>query len=93
MSTTRQRKTGQTEDHLPPKREGQVTRDVKPPLANMSFSTFIYCLAGVGMLWLALSAYRVAQLKADAGGWFNLAMGKRPDTGEPMKGNPNLGGV
>jgi hypothetical protein len=48
-------------------------------------------LAGLGLIWGALSAYRVAQLKADAGGWYNLALGRRPDTGAPMKGNPHVG--
>ncbi|KAG9078883.1 hypothetical protein FS749_009060 [Ceratobasidium sp. UAMH 11750] len=82
---TRQRKTGG--EHLPPKREGKAVRDVHPPLHNVNLSTIIYALAGLGLLWAALSAYRVAQLKADAGGWYNLALGKRPDTGAPMKGN------
>ncbi|KAF8596388.1 hypothetical protein BDV93DRAFT_610929 [Ceratobasidium sp. AG-I] len=90
--STRQRKTGQKEEHLPPKREGKATQDVHPPLSGVSLSTVIYVLAGLGFLWAALSAYRVTQLKADAGGWFNLIRGKHPDTGAPMKGNPNFGG-
>ncbi|KAG8765259.1 hypothetical protein FRC12_007603 [Ceratobasidium sp. 428] len=89
---TRQRKTGEHKENLPPKREGKAVQDVHPPLHNVSLSTVIYFMAGVGFLWAALSAYRVTQLKADAGGWLNLVMGKRPDTGTPMKGNPNLGG-
>ncbi|KAG9125720.1 hypothetical protein FRC07_006461 [Ceratobasidium sp. 392] len=93
MSTgTRQRKTGEHKENLPPKREGQATRDVHPPLHNVSLSTVIYVMAGLGFLWLGLSAYRVTQLKADSGGWFNLIRGKHPDTGAPMKGNPNIGG-
>ncbi|CAE6480027.1 hypothetical protein ACGC1H_003369 [Rhizoctonia solani] len=93
MSTTRQRQTGKAEgehsEHLPPKRAGKATQDVRPPLSGTSLSTVIYALAGLGFLWAALSAYRVAQLKADAGGWYNLALGRRPDTGAPMKGNPH----
>ncbi|CAE6353956.1 hypothetical protein RSOLAG1IB_06023 [Rhizoctonia solani AG-1 IB] len=96
MSTTRQRQTGKTEaethpDNLPSKRQGQATQDVRPPLSGTSLSTVIYVLAGLGLIWGALSAYRVAQLKADAGGWYNLALGRRPDTGAPMKGNPHVG--
>ncbi|KDN39067.1 hypothetical protein RSAG8_09103, partial [Rhizoctonia solani AG-8 WAC10335] len=96
MSSTRQRQTGKSEEerhseHLPPKREGKATQDVKPPLSGTSLSTIIYVLAALGFLWAGLSAYRVAQLKADAGGWYNLALGKRPDTGAPMKGNPHVG--
>ncbi|KAG9094570.1 hypothetical protein FS749_012211 [Ceratobasidium sp. UAMH 11750] len=71
----------------PPNREVKAVRDVRPPLHNVNLSTIIYALVGLGLLWAALSAYRVAQLKADAGGWYNLALGKRPDTGAPIKGN------
>ncbi|KAG8740609.1 hypothetical protein FRC10_004111 [Ceratobasidium sp. 414] len=83
---TRQRKTNG--EDLPPKREGKAIRDVRPPLQNVNLSTIIYVLAGLAFLWAALSAYRVTQLKANAGGWYNLMLGKRPDTGAPMKGNP-----
>ncbi|CAE6514658.1 unnamed protein product [Rhizoctonia solani] len=98
MSSTRQRQTGKAEEerhseHLPPKREGKATQDVKPPLSGTNLSTIIYVLAALGFLWAGLSAYRVAQLKADAGGWYNLALGKRPDTGAPMKGNPHVGSL
>ncbi|KAJ1303779.1 hypothetical protein OPQ81_008202 [Rhizoctonia solani] len=97
MSTsTRQRQNGKSEgehhsEHLPPKRESKATRDVRAPLSGTSLSTVIYALAALGFLWAALSAYRIAQLKADAGGWYNLALGRRPDTGAPMKGNPHVG--
>ncbi|CAE6532283.1 unnamed protein product [Rhizoctonia solani] len=97
MSTaTRQRQTGNPEgerhsENLPPKREGKATQKVRPPLSSINLSTVIYVLAALGFLWAALSAYRVAQLKADAGGWYNLALGRRPDTGVPMKGNPHVG--
>ncbi|KAG9076117.1 hypothetical protein FRC06_009692 [Ceratobasidium sp. 370] len=83
---TRQRKTNG--EDLPPKREGKAIRDVHPPLHNVNLSTIIYVLAGLGFLWAALSTYRVTQLQADAGGWYNLILGKRPDTGAPMRGNP-----
>ncbi|CAE6460589.1 unnamed protein product [Rhizoctonia solani] len=97
MSTgTRQRQTGKAEgerhsENLPPKREGKATQVVQAPLSGTNLSTIIYALAALGFLWAALSAYRIAQLKADAGGWYNLALGRRPDTGAPMKGNPNTG--
>ncbi|CAE6418928.1 unnamed protein product [Rhizoctonia solani] len=96
MSTTRQRQTGtpngeRHSENLPPKREGKATQDVKAPLSGTSLSTVIYTLAALGLLWAGLSAYRLAQLKADAGGWYNLALGRRPDTGAPMKGNPHMG--
>ncbi|QRW22675.1 hypothetical protein RhiXN_07711 [Rhizoctonia solani] len=94
MSTTRQRQTGKTEaeknpENLPPKRESKTTQDVRAPLSGTSLSTVIYSLAALGLIWGALSAYRIVQLKADAGGWYNLALGRRPDTGAPVKGNPH----
>ncbi|KAF8734584.1 hypothetical protein RHS02_06949, partial [Rhizoctonia solani] len=96
MSTTRQRQTGKTEaekspENLPPKRESKTTQDVRAPLSGTSLSTVIYSLAALGLIWGALSAYRIVQLKADAGGWYNLALGRRPDTGAHMKGNPHVG--
>ncbi|ELU40582.1 hypothetical protein AG1IA_05386 [Rhizoctonia solani AG-1 IA] len=96
MSTTRQRQTGKTEaeknpENLPPKRESKTTQDVRAPLSGTSLSTVIYSLAALGLIWGALSAYRIVQLKADAGGWYNLALGRRPDTGAPVKGNPHVG--
>ncbi|CAE6352315.1 unnamed protein product [Rhizoctonia solani] len=96
MSTTRQRQNGKTEaehrpENLPPKREGKATQDVRAPLSGTSLSTVIYALAALGLIWAGLSAYRIAQLKADSGGWYNLALGRRPDTGAPMKGNPHVG--
>ncbi|KAG8730861.1 hypothetical protein FRC11_005624, partial [Ceratobasidium sp. 423] len=78
-------------ENLPPKREGKATQKVRPPLSRVNLSTVIYVLAALGFLWAALSAYRVAQLKADAGGWYNLALCLRPDTGAPMRGNPHVG--
>ncbi|KAB5588414.1 hypothetical protein CTheo_8143 [Ceratobasidium theobromae] len=92
--STRQRQTGKMNhsEHLPPKRETKATQDVRPPLSSFSLGSVdkVYVLAALGFLWAAFSAYRVAQLKADAGGWYNLVLGRRPDTGEPMKGNPSF---
>ncbi|TRM66603.1 hypothetical protein BD626DRAFT_483216 [Schizophyllum amplum] len=65
--------------NLPPPRKGPVTRPVDAPLSKTNFSTFIYALFAILMLITAYYSYRTVQIKTEVGGWWNLAMGKRPN--------------
>jgi hypothetical protein len=53
-------------------------------------SNLIYLLIGVTTLLGALFSYRIVQYKADVGGWWNLALGRRSqmwaDSGSSMRG-------
>ena len=74
----RERSSKQASD-LPPKRRGKAVRhDVSKPLQHVSFSRVIYLLSIFAVLFTAFYAYRIFQWKAEVGGWWNLAMGKRP---------------
>ncbi|TDL23470.1 hypothetical protein BD410DRAFT_768760 [Rickenella mellea] len=93
---TRQRKNPQvaSPNNLPPKREGKALQSVSPPGSKKRFSSFIYYLIGGMLLVSAFYAYRITQWKADAGGWWNLALGRRapvaggnsPGDGAPFAG-------
>lgn len=78
---------------LPPPRRTKPMRSVSPPLSNMRLNRFIYALLLLTTLLGAYYSYRVVQYKTDVGGWWNLAVGKRPPqalhtpTG-PGGGNP-----
>ncbi|KAL5480266.1 hypothetical protein ACEPAI_1536 [Sanghuangporus weigelae] len=64
---------------LPPKRQGRAIRhDVSKPLQNVSLSRVVHLLTMFAVLFAAFYAYRFYQWKSDVGGWWNLAMGKRP---------------
>ncbi|KAI0074891.1 hypothetical protein K474DRAFT_1709459 [Panus rudis PR-1116 ss-1] len=63
---------------LPPPREGKGIRSVSPPLSNTPLHRFNYYIALLAVLLLAIYSYRLLQWKANAGGWWNLALGKRP---------------
>ncbi|KAL5500898.1 hypothetical protein ACEPAH_9285 [Sanghuangporus vaninii] len=64
---------------LPPKRQGRAIRhDVSKPLQNISLSRVVHLLTMFAVLYAAFYAYRIFQWKAEVGGWWNLAMGKRP---------------
>jgi len=80
MSTlpTRQRSNNQLSGNDLPKRRGKALQTVSKPLQNTSLKTVIYWLAAAAVLMSTFYAYRITRWKADAGGWWNLAMGKRP---------------
>ncbi len=66
-----------SEADLPPPRERKGVRSVSPPLSNVPLHRFNYYLAlGVALL-LAFYAWRLTLWKAEAGGWWNLALGKK----------------
>ncbi|KAJ7263146.1 hypothetical protein B0H12DRAFT_1201262 [Mycena haematopus] len=75
---------------LPPKREAPMLVPVSKPLASTRLNRLIYLLLLLSTLLSAYYGYRVVQWKTDVGGWWNLAVGKRPpqlkfDDGEPSK--------
>ncbi|TCD64801.1 hypothetical protein EIP91_003613 [Steccherinum ochraceum] len=71
---------------LPPPRERKGMRSVSPPLANVSLRRFNYWIAlGVAAV-LAFYSYRIVQWKAEAGGWWNLALRRKSPMMEQMQG-------
>jgi len=79
-----------------PKRHGKALQPVSRPLRNTGLNTVIYWLAILTTLVAAFYAYRLTQWKADAGGWWNLALGhkppaaRRPHTMQSSGGSCNL---
>ena len=66
-------------DDLPPPRDNtKVTRKVDPPLSHVSLHRFFYYLAVFAVILSAFYTWRLVQWKSDVGGWWNLALGRRP---------------
>jgi len=64
---------------LPPSRpRKKPLRTVSPPLSGLSLNKLIYILVGLAILLMAFYSYRTVQYKRQVGGWWNLALGKRP---------------
>lgn len=70
---------------LPPPRQRQAIRSVSPPLHNVSMRRFTHYIAFAATLVFALYVYRITQWKAEAGSWWNLALGKKPPAVENMQ--------
>lgn len=70
--------TSSTAKDLPPKREGKAVKRVSAPLKNVRLSNLVYYLAALGAFFCVFYAYRIMQWKSQAGGWWNLAVGKKP---------------
>ncbi|KAJ6511185.1 hypothetical protein C8R45DRAFT_859051 [Mycena sanguinolenta] len=75
---------------LPPKRQAPSLTPVSKPLASTRLNRLIYLLLLLSTLLSAYYGYRIVQWKTDVGGWWNLALGKRPpqlkfDDAEPSK--------
>ncbi|KAJ3513084.1 hypothetical protein NMY22_g15150 [Coprinellus aureogranulatus] len=69
-----------TQKNLPPPRRGKaIRRDISLPFEHTSLSKFIYGLVFLTTLLSAFYAYRMVQHKNEVGGWWNLALGRRPD--------------
>ncbi|TFK35912.1 hypothetical protein BDQ12DRAFT_687749 [Crucibulum laeve] len=81
-----------TQANLPPPRKSQPMRSVKPPLADARLSKFVYILIILTSLLAAFYSYRVVQHKSEVGGWWNLAMGRRPPQ-MATPGNPAGGKI
>ena len=76
-------------DLPPPRARAKGLKPVRKPLSNVRLINLIYALAALGVLLCALYAYRLAQVTAEVGGWWNLALGKRPPQLNP---NPQATG-
>ncbi|KZT32727.1 hypothetical protein SISSUDRAFT_964036, partial [Sistotremastrum suecicum HHB10207 ss-3] len=63
-------------EHLPPQRKGKAIRRTSPPLSKSPFSNFIYTIAAVLSLVIIFYTWRIWSWKTDAGGWWNLALGR-----------------
>ncbi|KAH6903993.1 hypothetical protein BKA70DRAFT_1299220 [Coprinopsis sp. MPI-PUGE-AT-0042] len=64
---------------LPPQRQKKALRtDVSLPLENTSLRKLIYILIILTTALSAFYSYRLVQHKAAVGGWWNVAMGKKP---------------
>lgn len=77
-----------SEKDLPPPRERKGLKPVSKPLSNIRLTDFIYILTGIAVLFTGFYAYRITQWKAEAGGWWNLALGKRPPQINYQAGQP-----
>ena len=66
-----------SKEDLPPPRNRKGIRPVSPPLSNVSFHRFNYYIAVIAALILAFYAWRLTVWKAEAGGWWNLVLGKQ----------------
>ena len=76
-------------DDLPPPRDRKSgTRPVSPPLANTPLHRFNYYLAFLALALLAFYSWRLLQWKAEVGGWWNLALGKRPPGADALHRGP-----
>jgi len=69
----------QSQQNLPSKRQGKAVKRTTAPLYKMSFNNFIYALTAVAVCLIAFYSYKFTLLKTQAGGWWNLATGKRPE--------------
>ncbi|KAG6827095.1 hypothetical protein H0H92_013227 [Tricholoma furcatifolium] len=67
-----------TADNLPPPRISKPLRLVSPPLSNTRLHRLIYLLALLTTILTAYYAYRIVQHKNEFGGWWNLALRRRP---------------
>ncbi|CDO71894.1 hypothetical protein BN946_scf184940.g41 [Trametes cinnabarina] len=65
------------EDLIPP-RDRKGIRPVSPPLSNTPLHRFNYYIVIFAVMAMAFYAWRVLQWKSEVGGWWNLALGKRP---------------
>ncbi len=63
---------------LPPPRDRKGIRPVSPPLSNTPLHRFNYYLVIFAVLFGAFYSWRLLNWKTEVGGWWNLALGKRP---------------
>ena len=67
---------------LPPERDRNGMRSVSPPLSNVPLSRFNYILGLLAAVIAAFYVWRLMQWKAEVGGWWNLALGRRPPSAD-----------
>lgn len=92
-SGTRQRKSNlqadlQKQDNLPAKRQGKAVRqDIRPPFWNTPYQKFTTYITIAVLLIGVFYTWRLLQWKTQAGGWFNLVLGKHPNEPVPKAAN------
>ena len=69
---------------LPPERDRKGIRPVSPPLSHVPLSRFNYILGLLATTIAAFYVWRLLQWKAEVGGWWNLALGRRPPGAEAL---------
>ena len=72
---------------LPPPRDRKGIRPVSPPFSKTPLHRFNYYIALFGLALLAFYSWRLFQWKTDVGGWWNLALGKRPPGADALQNN------
>ncbi|RPD73666.1 hypothetical protein L226DRAFT_535946 [Lentinus tigrinus ALCF2SS1-7] len=72
---------------LPPPRDRKGIRPVSPPFSNTPLHRFNYYLVLFAVLLGAFYSWRLLQWKTEVGGWWNLALGKRPPGAEALMGH------
>ncbi|KAI0667529.1 hypothetical protein C8Q78DRAFT_982304 [Trametes maxima] len=91
-----------SQSDLPPPRDRKGIRPVSPPFSNTPLHRFNYYIALFAVVSISFYAWRLLSWKAEVGGWWNLALGKRPPgadavvntaTGASPSGTPNAMGV
>lgn len=73
----------------PPRTTPGMRKDVKPPFADTSLSTFIYTISIAAAILAAFFAFRAVEWKSDNGmTLINLLLGKGAGTQNAANGNP-----
>ncbi|KAF8063591.1 hypothetical protein FPV67DRAFT_253403 [Lyophyllum atratum] len=67
-----------TANNLPPPRTSKPMKPVSAPLTHTRLNRLIYLLVILTTLLAAYYSYRALQYKTEVGGWWNLALGRRP---------------
>ncbi|KDQ58063.1 hypothetical protein JAAARDRAFT_206791 [Jaapia argillacea MUCL 33604] len=76
----------QSSSDLPPPRERRGMKKVRPPGSNIRLENFIYIMALIALAVVGFYSWRIWSLKAEVGGWWNLALGRRPPAGNAHGG-------
>ncbi|KAJ3572294.1 hypothetical protein NP233_g3173 [Leucocoprinus birnbaumii] len=67
-----------TQDYIPKERVDQGLKPVSPPLQSTRLSRLIYILILLTACLGAYYSYRIVQYKDQVGGWWHVALGRRP---------------
>ncbi|KAL7282917.1 hypothetical protein ACG7TL_002335 [Trametes sanguinea] len=88
MSETIRSKTSAVKgpEDLPPPRDRKGIRDVSPPLSNTPLHRFNYYIVLFAAMAIAFYSWRLLAWKSEVGGWWNLALGKRPPGADAVVG-------
>ncbi|KAF6752389.1 hypothetical protein DFP72DRAFT_904766 [Ephemerocybe angulata] len=90
-TSTRKRASQSHTIYPPPRRSRGLRHDISLPLMNTSLWKVIYALVAFTTLLTAFYAYRTVQHKREVGGWWNLALGRKPPTAGMYGGHEQEG--